>query len=221
MVRITHDIRTRVAVRKGSSGFGSLDFEFRHNDEYSNVLGEAVSHVSSDTDRRLRRFGLSRERRSSVDGVRGENLCEGDRRRRQFGRVESAQERSGESSNEGCSDVVRVSLDHESVVLDALLGQLEVSEGRREQYSSDDCRRGRTETATKRYLVRDVDLDDGLGEREVVREEDVEGDSSDQILVRIQRCFSCSFADVAEKHLGVARRREGHAEGEVQGERET
>lgn len=114
-----------------------------------------------------------------------------------------------------------MTLDHERVVLDALLGQLEVAQCGREEDTRDNRRRRRPESSTEGDLVRDVDADDGGREGEVVREEDVEGDASDQVLVRIQGCFSGALSDVAEEHLRLCRWREGHAESEVQGEGET
>lgn len=109
-----------------------------------------------------------------------------------------------------------MTLDHEGVVLDALLRELEISESRSEEYACDDGGGGGPETAAEGDLVDDVDVDDGGGEGEVVGEEDVERHARDEVLVRIERCFAGAFARVAEDDL--ARRGRGGSEGDVEGE---
>jgi hypothetical protein len=73
-------------------------------------------------------------------------------------------------------------------------------------------------------LVGDVDCDDGGREREVVREEDVEGNAGDEVLVRVEGSFIGAFTNVAKDDFAVRRGggSEGHVEDEVarQGEAE-
>lgn len=146
---------------------------------------------------------MSRLGRSGVRRVGRENFGERDRGRREFRRVKHAEERTGESTAKGRSHVVRMTFDHERIVLNSLLRQLEVAERVTEQDSGNDRRGGRSETSTERDLVVDVDLDDGRGEREVMRQQDVESDPRDQVLVRVQRCLGGPLARVREQDLAV------------------
>lgn len=159
--------------------------------------------------------------RAGVGRVRREDFGEWDRRRGEFRGIERAEEGASKTSNEGSGDVVRVSLDHEGVVLYALFGEVKVSDGGREEDAGDDGGGRGTEAPPKGDLVGDGDIYDGGGrEGEVVGEEDVEGDAGDEVLVRVQGRFGRAFADVAENDGARSRfaRGESDVEGEVSGE---
>jgi hypothetical protein len=84
--------------------------------------------MPTDARGRLGRFLLSRDGRSRVGGVGGKDFGEGDRRWREFRGIEGTEERTGKASDEGGSDVVWVSFNHERVVLDTLFAQLEITQ---------------------------------------------------------------------------------------------
>jgi hypothetical protein len=179
--------------------------------------------MATDVDRRLRREVLSRLRRTSVGRVSGEDLREGNGGRSEFGRVEHAKEGAGETAAESGGDVVRMPLDHEGVVLDAGLGELEVSEGVTEEDTGDDSGRGGAHSTSEGNLVVHFNLDDGGREGEVVGEEDVERDAGDEVLVRVEGGVGGAFAGVGDVDGGVGGGGggEGHLEREVTGEGES
>lgn len=112
---------------------------------------------------------------------------------------------------------------HEGIVLDAFLRQVEVSEGVSEQDASDDGRCGRSHSASEWDLVVDLDRDVRGGEGQPVREEDVERDAGDQVLVRVGRGVGGAFAVVREGDLAFrfGARGERDAEGQVSREGES
>lgn len=179
--------------------------------------------MPTDVRRRLRRQVVTGLRRTGVRRVSRQHFGERDRSRRQFGRLEHTEERAGETTAEGCRHVVRVALDHEGIVLDAVLRQLQVAERVPEQDARDDGSGRRAHSSTKGYLVVDLDRDMGGREGQAVREEDVEGDAGDQVLVRVERGVSGALTGVREGDfaLGFRARRERDAEGEVAREGET
>ncbi len=211
----TYDVLSRVAVRQRAASLGSLDFELGHHDDDSDVFREPVADMTTDVPRRLRRQLVAGLRRARVRRVRRQHLCERDRGGGELGRLEHAEERAGEAAAEGCGDVVRVSLDHEGVVLDALLRQLQVAERVAKKNTCDDGGCGRAHAATEGDLVVNLDRDAGGGEGQAVREQDVEGDAGDQVLVRVGRSVGRAFAGVGEDDLALrlGARRQRDAEG--------
>jgi len=74
-----HDIRSSITVGKRSSRLRGLDLELGNDNDDSNVLRETVTNVSTDVFGRLRRFCLSRSRRTSVRRVGREDFSERNR----------------------------------------------------------------------------------------------------------------------------------------------
>lgn len=206
---VTYNVRPRVGFGKRSTRLRSRDLELGHDDDDANVLREAVLDVTTDVLWWLRRLLHAGQGWSSVGRVGGEDFGEGDGGGGEFGGVEDAEEGAGEASDEGGSNVVGVALDHEGVVLHAVLAELEVTESIAEEHTSNDGRGGGSEPTSKGNLVGDIDGNDRRGEGELVGEKDVEGDAGDEIFVGIQGRLAGSLASVAEHNLAVGRRARG------------
>lgn len=76
---VAYDISSSITIGKRSSRFGGLDFELGNDDDNSDILRETVSNVTTNVFGRLRRFGLSRFRRTSVRRVGRKNFGKRDR----------------------------------------------------------------------------------------------------------------------------------------------